>query len=502
MSILASTGTDAVVFMLCQMEYNATVHPRQYWQLTSWLADLTNAGDYPESDAMKVYHGAFMDPLHPQHGVAVKLDLYRKSVTDLLNTAAAQLTILYNEYPRYTRLALVRRLEQRFIGWHPVDSMRISALDSIDRREGGSKPIVVHHAELPKKKKMRKEELTEEELVKAQKEKHRKKALEKRKHQLRKSIESSEDNSQRYTLKGSRTTSDGPSKREDDPGSLGHSNWSSILPSTAGDDCTNYPWIEEVTKTPFFESSSQPATFPGPLKTRVEHDELRRRNDSCEQSTTTSCPRSSLASIWTLREQAASTSDTSSQSSEKVPLPSDISNPALAASARGGESSTAELFEVLLKTKPNEEVATTVKEEEMHAHIIRIAERKKDSEIATLMAKLLPKPRPMSKAARGEDNDRSINALTKQIVSNVPKGTKERRRLLMKSEEATTQRARELDLADYLLYSTPRKEVIPDVIMQEPMTDNIVSSSEHDLECELDTMPNVPTRGRTFNKSR
>lgn len=116
MSLLASTGSDAFVLMLCQMEYNSTVDPKQYWQLSSWLGDLTNTGSYPDSDAMKLYNGAFMDPKHPQHTLALKLDLYRKSITDLLNTATAQLTTLYGEYPRYTRLALVRRLEKRFIG--------------------------------------------------------------------------------------------------------------------------------------------------------------------------------------------------------------------------------------------------------------------------------------------------------------------------------------------------------------------------------------------------
>lgn len=196
--MLASTGTDAFILMLCQMEYNSTVDRRQYWELSSWLGDLTNTSNYPDSDAMKLYEVAFTDHNHPQHTIAVKLDLYRRSLTNLLNTAAAQLTTLYKDYPRYTRLALVRRLSRRFIGWQPVDSMRVSALDSIDSRER-LKPVVVRHAKLPKKK-IPKEKLTEEDLAKVLREKQRKKALEKRKQQSKKDMCVSESSVQLESL--------------------------------------------------------------------------------------------------------------------------------------------------------------------------------------------------------------------------------------------------------------------------------------------------------------
>lgn len=190
MSMLASTGSDTFILMLCQMEYNSTVDRRQYWELSSWLGDLTNTSDYPDSDAMKLYEVAFLDHEHPQHTIAIKLDLYRKSLTDLLSVAAAQLTTLYKDYPRYSRLALVRRLSKRFIGWYPVDPMRVAALDSIDSQQR-LKPVVVHHAKLPGKK-IPKGKATEDDLAKALKEKQRKKALEKRKQQAKKDMHAPE----------------------------------------------------------------------------------------------------------------------------------------------------------------------------------------------------------------------------------------------------------------------------------------------------------------------
>lgn len=418
---------------------------------------------------------AFQDPQHPDHNQAVQLDGYRKSITDLLNTAAAQLTTFWMKYPRYVRLSLVQRLQQRFIGWDPVDQKRMNALEGKEyERWCENNGTAVAKAKT----------------ANTLKEKQRKKALEKRKLQSKKTTYTPEPwnrskISDDYNISSSHNNLDS-SEGSEKP---------TKTQTLATKDVVGHFCYREPPKTPVRSTLPPVLTCPRALKSTMEVD-------SCDQSVDSSLPRSSIASVWTPQEQSTSTSDTSPRSSEKDPSQLNNTLVYLETPIKAARATIAESLELPLPFEDNKETATTMREEVMYAHIIRIARCTKGLEVALCMTALLPKRRQLPAPVDVKEAKIDTKTQTGQIAAKPPKTAKEKREARTKKDKAETQYARDLDFADDLLYSALKEGVPSTPVNEEPVTAHVTPADDGGVQRELDTMSCTSPRGRHFDKPR
>lgn len=117
--------------------------------------------------------------------------------------------------------------------------MRVAALESIGYQQE-VKPLVVHHAKTPKKKAPT-EKATEEDLAKAVKEKQRKKALEKRKQQRKRNMQSSDSYGQLRILNDYKISNSSAMKGHGDRDLTDASQAAPESPKKTSEDTANRP---------------------------------------------------------------------------------------------------------------------------------------------------------------------------------------------------------------------------------------------------------------------
>lgn len=204
-----------------------------------------------------------------------------------------------------------------------------------------------------------------------------------------------------------------------------------------------------------------------------------------------------------MKEQSTSTSNSSPESSEKDFLRSEDVLALLETPIKSAKVSIKQALEFLLPTKPAQDFATTPREEELYAHILRITKRERGPEVASYMATLLPRPRPLPEAITDVGDAIGKGTQTYQATAPPPMTTKQKRKLRARAEEVDPQQAKDLNLAGDLLCSIPKKEYPTISTSQEPVTTLPQPiGDEEGLDCEFDTMPLRPPRGRPNSESR
>lgn len=467
-----------------------TVDCTKYWHLTPFIATETDKTHRTELEVMRVWQPAFLEPDNPDHCIAVQVHRYGKSLTDLLNTAAAQLTALYANYPRWVRLALVRRLEERFIGWAPVDPTRLAALNRMDAKAQRDQTYAADRQE-------RAEQI--------QKEKQRKKAQERRKQLLRRTAAGIVPSDRSKQLSGSGIKSAAAAE------SFGSSE------GFSSQDTEDQETVQEDAAAASSKEDQAPTTtvrYPSPnILTPIAHEKLLlikntetfpTGNGSCDQLVCPSLPRSSVASIWTSKDESISTPNTSPYSSEKEQSRTSERCVDFNAPMKDIRALMKRLLDCPPQIPTNPEFATTAKEEEMDAHILRIARTRGGPETASLMATLLHKPQPDSGLSKDESAKISTQLFAAPTPVRTSKSIKQKRKARAEKEKTDSRPARDIDLAGDLLYSASKK-VIPPVSVEDqpnPAVSQETVISDDEIICELDTMSSTPLRGRQFNKAR
>lgn len=321
------------------------VDTRQRWKLSDYLTQLTY-GSAREWDILPILRTAFLDPSHSCYGLALQMDQHRHLITDLLNTAAAQLTTLYATFPRYMRFALIRRMEKRFIGWHPVDGIRVATLDGL---LADSDHATTHEVDNIGKT----EKIT--------KEKQRKKRLEKKKQDQKRATEQPQV--------------EGPARLPREP------EVSNLHDEAAKENVGNDTFLADheqlcpqVRQTVEFsnEAGSIPAADPETAATE---------SSGCNQSIGRDTqPRSSVTSLW-ISNTSHSSSEKEGSGNELISLqhepPSKL------------EQITTSISALEVSQSALGHSVITHRQEEMINHVRRVVLRNRDPETANMIATIL-----------------------------------------------------------------------------------------------------------------